>query len=188
MRISLLSVIEDKVRVNEAEKQQIEAAFDHDEYRKGDQLLKEGQICKRLYFVEEGTTRTFYYLDGKDVTSWFYSEGFFLSSWYSFLNHQPSFEYIEVLEPSQIRSISYESLQQLYESIPAFERFGRLMIEEQVAFIDYYSKGYMFLSAQDRYEQLLEHFPDVELRVNLGHVASLLGISQETLSRIRSRR
>lgn len=157
-------------------------------YQKQDLLLKEGQIARYLFFAISGTVRTFYYHDGKDITSWIYPETIPFTAWSSFITQNSSFEYIEVLEPSIILSIQHENLLNLYKEHPSLERFGRLMVEEQFSFIDWYSKGYMFMTAKEKYEALLNFFPDVTLRVNLGHVASLLGITQETLSRIRAKR
>jgi len=83
-------------------------------------------------------------------------------------------------------SFEYYDYKKLIETYPKFERFSRLLAEEQLAFIDLYSKGYMFMSAKEKYQLLLSNIPDIELRVKLGYIASFLGISQETLSRIRS--
>jgi len=90
-------------------------------------------------------------------------------------------------EDSRIVSLSYETLHQLYADDPALQEFGRKMVEEQLVFLDYFYKGFMFMSASKKYELLLSIFPDVTQRVNLGHIASFLGISQETLSRIRKK-
>ncbi|MCP4438612.1 MAG: Crp/Fnr family transcriptional regulator [Aureispira sp.] len=184
----LLENISSKVPLSKDLEETIIAKFKLEEFPKNQLLLKEQQYCRRLYFLEEGTVRTFYYEKEKDISSWFYNEGHFFASWYSFYSQQPSFEYIESLEESKIYSIDYFEYQKLLETIPAFERFGRLLAEEQTAFIDLYSKCYMFLSAKERYNLLLHNFPDIELRVKLGYIASFLGISQETLSRIRSRK
>ena len=148
-------------------------------------LLKEGKTAPYLYILEKGIARTFYYMDGKDVTSWIYPENIPFTSWYSFLNREPAFEYIELLSDAEIVFIHYDDLQNLYKKHPVLERFGRIMIETQFSFLDAYSKGYSFMSAKEKYESLLSFFPDLPLRVNLGYIASLLGISQETLSRIR---
>ena len=67
------------------------------------------------------------------------------------------------------------------------QEFGRLMVEEQLTFLDYFYRGFMFMSAKEKYNLLLSIFPDVTQRVNLGHIAAVLGISLETLSRIRKK-
>lgn len=166
--------------------QAIRDFFVKEEIPRNTLVLSDGQTCRKLYFLEKGTLRTFYYHLERDITSWFYKEGNFMSSWHSFYNQQPGFEYIEALEDIMLWSISHQKYQQLLQTSFEFQQFGRLLAEEQVAFIDYYSKGYMFLSAKEKYQLLIEYFPGIELRVKLGHIASYLGISQETLSRIRA--
>ncbi len=185
---TLLQSIRSKTTFSADLQKAIEAHFHKEIIPKNHQLLREHNYCRRLYFLEEGTVRTFYTEKGKEISSWFYKEGLFFTSWYSFYSQKPSFEYIETLEESTIYSIDYFNYQQLLEQFPAFERFGRLLAEEQMAFIDYFSKGYNFMSAREKYDLLLSWFPDVTMRVNLGHIASFLGISQETLSRIRKRK
>lgn len=183
---ALFKIIRSKVNLSQELATAIKENFVCQEYPKKTQLLREHQYCQKLFFLEKGTIRTFYYHNGKDISSWFYNEEHFVSSWYSFYNQAPSFEYIETLDDCTIYFIDYHNYQKLLEKYPSFERFGRLMLEEQVAFIDFYSKGYMFLSAKERYKLLLEYFPDVELRIKLGDIATYLGITQETLSRIRA--
>lgn len=181
----LLKLIQTKIPLNEASKEQFKSHFKYQKIDKGTLLLEENKYARRLYFMERGLARTFYYEKGKDITSWFYPEGQFFTSWYSFYNQKISFEYIETLEDCELYMIDYFSYQQLMDDDPKFDRFGRLLAEEQLSFLEYYSKGYMFMSAKEKYDWLLSFLPNVTQRVNLGHIASLLGISQETLSRIR---
>ena len=86
---------------------------------------------------------------------------------------------------SELAYITKAGLMQLYDQYHKIERFGRMLAEEQLAAIDDYSRGFALLSAKEKYESLLSFFPDVTQRVNLGYIASMLGITQETLSRIR---
>ena len=184
----LIQYIQAKVHLDDALKNLLEEFFHYQEIEKNTLLLEENKYARRLYFIEEGLVRTFYYEKGKDISSWFYQEGQFITSWYSFYNQKVSFEYIETLENCKMYVIDYFSYQKLLKEHPKFDRFGRLLAEEQLSFLEYYSKGYMFMSAKEKYDWLLSFFPDVTQRVNLGHIASLLGISQETLSRIRKER
>ena len=163
-------------------------AFQKEFYNKKSILLREGQYCKKLYFVDKGLVRTLFYHKEKDISTFFYPENLFFTSTYSFYSQQPSFEYIEALEDSTVYAIGYDAYQKLLNDFPAFGHFGRIHAERQLAYIDYYQKGYIFLTAQEKYDLLLEMFPTIELRVKLGHIASFLGVSQETLSRIRSRK
>ena len=84
----------------------LQDALQIESYHKGHILLNEGRVCHRLYFLEKGTARTFYYRDGKDITSWIYPEHLPFTSWSSFLSGKPSFEYIEILEDASLHSIS----------------------------------------------------------------------------------
>lgn len=164
----------------------VRQSFEREEMSKNTFILSDGQLCRKLYFMDKGVVRTFYYHQERDISSWFYLENSFFTSWYSFYSQQPGYEYIETLENCVVYSISYNKYQQLLAASPDFQVFGRLLAEEQVAFIDVYSKGYMFASAKDKYKSLLGYFPNIEQRVKLGQIASFLGISQETLSRIRA--
>ncbi|WP_109853281.1 Crp/Fnr family transcriptional regulator [Aquimarina sp. AU58] len=152
---------------------------------KGTILSKEGKTCKRLYFLKNGTVRTYFYQDGKDITHWIYPKNNMVTSWHSYLSQTPSKDYIETTEISEVISLTYTQWQELYTTFPELERFGRLLIEEQMALIDDFYKGYYFLSAKEKYQLLIKAIPNITQIANLGHIASMLGISQETLSRAR---
>ncbi len=158
-----------------------------EEVPKGYSLLKEGTTCERLYFIQKGTLRTFHYQNGKDITYWIYPENTTITSWHSFILQSPASEYIETTEDSILISLTYNQWQELYTKYPELERFGRLILEEQMAHLDNFFKGYYFLTAKEKYELLVRVFPTITQRANLGHIASMLGISQETLSRIRGK-
>ena len=185
---SLLDYIISKVQIDKDLRLIIQDVVQVDELNKSQLLLKEGILAHRMFFIKRGSARTFYYHDGKDVTSWIYREGHLITSWSSFYMRTPSYENVEITEESTIESLSYDELHKLYKEHPKMQEFGRIMVEEQLAFLDYFYKGFMFMTAKEKYELLLSVFPDVTQRVNLGHIASFLGISQETLSRIRRQR
>lgn len=155
------------------------------EYQKDDVLVHEGSVCRYLFFLIDGTVRSYFYDDGKEYTTWVYPEGYFVTSWMSFLQELPSHESIQAVQDCKIGAIAKSTLYKLYDDHHGIERFGRLLAEEQISYIHEYSRGHSTLSAKEKYEQLISFFPDITQRINLGHIASLLGISQETLSRIR---
>lgn len=185
---SLVDYINSKVQLDADLKSSIQGIIKTEALDKAHILLKEGIVAHRLFFIEKGSARTFYYHNGKDVTSWFYREGQLITSWSSFYTRTPSHENIELTENATIISLNYEQLHQFYKQYPKMQEFGRVMVEEQLVFLDYFYKGFMFMTAKEKYDLLLSFFPDVTQRVNLGHVASFLGISQETLSRIRAKK
>ncbi len=174
------------VKIDESAKE-LEQYFKPEEYPKGTLLLKEGQFSKKLYFIEKGIARTFSYDKGKEVTSWFYAEDQFLTAWHSFFSQSySSFENIELLEDTKLYSITYNDYQKLLKSNLNFSIFGRKVVEYFLTVLDLYSKSYQFLSAKEKYKLVNETFPGICNRVKLGLVASVMGISQETLSRIRA--
>ncbi len=156
-------------------------------YSKNELLVEEGKTCKHLYFLSEGTVRTYLFQKGKDITHWIYPEQSIFTSWHSYILKKPSLEYIEATSDILVFAISYNDWQELYQNYPTLERFGRLMMEEQIAIIDDFYKGYYFLTAKEKYELLINVFPKITQIANLGHIASMLGISQETLSRVRGK-
>ncbi|WP_062055413.1 Crp/Fnr family transcriptional regulator [Aquimarina longa] len=182
---SLLQEISNRCFLTPELQQHIAINFEEILVRKGEKILVQGNRANYLYFTKKGVLHTYYYHDGKQISSWFYAENYFITSWYSFYAQNQSFEEIECLEDCILYRISYKNYQRLIADFPAFGNFARLLAEEMLTFIDKFSKGWSFLTAKEKYDLLLTYFPDIELRVKLGYIASFLGISQETLSRIR---
>lgn len=182
-----INYIKQYIFLSEEAEQEIRGLAKEKEYQKGDFLIEEGKTCNRLYFLTKGVCRAYFYQKGKDITHWVYPNGNMITSWHSYILRKPSSEYIELTEDSALVSLSYDDWQELYQKYPELERFGRLVIEEQIALIDDFYKGYYFLSAKEKYNLLIANFPSITQIANLGHIASMLGISQETLSRIRGK-
>ena len=182
---SLIYAINVKSKLTDEAILAIRSAFQRKKIAKGEVLLSEGGRCNHLYFLESGTIRCFYLNDSTEVTTWFYKEDMFISSWNSFYMKQPSFESIVAVEDCLVYAVHTDAFEQLLLEHGSIERFARLLAQEQVALLDSFAKGYLFLTAKEKYELMLNYFPDIEQRVKLGNLASFLGISQETLSRVR---
>lgn len=156
-------------------------------------LLQPGQISDKIYFVEQGVVRGYYLKsggqgDGREATAWFMRENDFIISIVSFYSRQPAQEYIELLEDSIVWSITYAQLQQLYRDFPEFNAIGRLLTEKYYVLSELRTQNLRMQAAPERYQQLLTDFPDIFRRVPLKYIASHLGISPETLSRLRGQR
>lgn len=149
-------------------------------------ILKPGQTAYYIYFIEHGLARGYSLKEGREISTWFMREGDFVISVASFLTQIPSTEYIQLLENTNLQSISYESLQQLYAEFPEFNIIGRLITEHYYILSEQRTYALRALSAKERYKQLLEDFPDIISRVAIKDIASYLGIAPETLSRIRA--
>jgi CRP-like cAMP-binding protein len=154
---------------------------------KAEYLVTEGRICRHLYFLERGALRGFYNLDGKEITHWFAFENDFVTSFHSFITQQPAVENIQLLEGSILWSISKDSLNKLLNQYHDIERLVRIAIEKYYLRLEERYVNAQFKTATERYQNLLLQTPHIIERVSLGHIASYLGISQETLSRIRGR-
>ena len=121
------------------------------------------------------------------ITHWISLEDSLITSWHSYVLETPSSEYVELTEDSVLVKLSKENWEILYQKHPELERFSRLVLEQEMAVIDEFYKGYYFLTAKQKYELLMSKAPEIAQRANLGHIASMLGITQETLSRIRGK-
>ena len=183
----LIEAFETRVRLTADLKSQVQQLFQCEQLSKNHEILREDQYAQKLYFLESGVIRTYYYHQDKEITSWLYGDNQFFTSWHSFIRQESSFEYIETLEACTIYWITKEKYERLLSSDPLFEKFGRLLVEEQLAFLDFYFKGFLFMTAKEKYNLLVNTYPSVTQKANLGYIASLLGITQETLSRIRVR-
>lgn len=183
----IITHLQSFTKLSQLARQTIQQQLQKEVFPKHHIILNQGSICRRLYFVEKGLLRGFYYLKKKEVTSWFAGENDFVTSMAAFINQKPSNENIETLETCTLYSISYEELQSFYVQFPEFNLIGRLIIEKYYTELEERTLSLQYQSAQERYQQLMHQFPHLLQRTTLGHIASFLGISQETLSRIRAK-
>lgn len=184
---TLLAAIQALMPVSASLRVALEAAVRREELPAHHQLLRPGQVARRLYFVERGLVRGYALHEGREVSSWFMAEGDFVVSIVSFFTQQPSTEYLELLEPGIIYSIDHRQLDGLYRAFPAFNYAGRLLTERYYVQSEQRAYQLRTLPAAARYAQLLREQPALAQRVPLRHLASHLGIAPETLSRLRAR-
>ena len=163
------------------------AALKKLELPKGSFLITEGKICNHVYFLEKGCLRGFYNLDGKEISFWFAFENSFVTSLFSFTTRKPGMENIQLIEDCTLWAITYENLQHLYDKHADIGRLGRIMHERYYVMLEERFVSNHFKEARERYENLITQTPHILQRVPLGYVATYLGITQETLSRIRSK-
>ena len=153
---------------------------------KGHQLFKEGRTGTQLYLIEQGIARAFSVRENKEITYWFGSEGDVAMSYYSYYANKPGYETVELLEDSMLYSISQENLQTLYSTNIEIANWGRKLAEFELIRTEQIFMTRQSLPAATRYQQLLEQNPQLIRRVQLGYIASYLGVTQVTLSRIRA--
>lgn len=152
-------------------------------------LLDIDEIQKSLFFIVRGAVRS-YYLDsfGKDTTSWLLFEGDLAISVYSFFSQKRSFEVLEALEETTLLVLNHEKLMELYQSFPEFNFIGRILTETYYIKAEEKANELRVFSATERYQHLLQKYPNIIARIPLGMISSYLGITQSTLSRIRAKK
>jgi CRP-like cAMP-binding protein len=149
-------------------------------------LVKEGQYSDKSFYIIKGSARAYYLKDGKDISDWFAFENDFISSVNSFFQDVPSPHYIEIMEESVLMLTRKKDFLLLCDKHHCFERLVRNVVTRTMLQLQQRIVGMQFESARQRYENLLNVRPDIILRVPLTHIASYLGITLETLSRIRN--
>lgn len=168
--------------------QQLAACVAQKQVRKGEYLLEIGGVCRNLYWIERGALRGYHLQeDGKEITTWCCFEAEFVLSMYSFVTQTASYEAIQALEDCRLYVLPRESLYALYAQFPSFNVVGRVLMEQYIIELEERSRILQSLPAKERYQYLAQHHPQFVQRVSLGHIASYLGITQETLSRIRGK-
>lgn len=151
-------------------------------------LLQEGQISRTMFFIEKGCLRTWVNNEGKEITTQFFFEGDSVSSIESFRTNQPSLYSIESLEPCILQTISQKDFQNILENSPEIKNkleehlFKRLFQSQQLLY------SFLKNNPKKRYEELIERHPHIIQRIPQHYIASYLGVTSVSLSRIRNRR
>jgi CRP-like cAMP-binding protein len=185
---SFFKKVEEFVPLNKEAKEALSKMLCYHEVAKGHILVKPHTVCTRLYFVEKGLTRTYYKKDGKDITDWLSPEDNFAISILSFIQQLPDRRGIEALEDTVLWSLEYKAFEELCRGHHEIERMFRLIVSYGLTMVQQRFDDLHFATALERYEKLMRNNPTLLQRTPLGHIASYLGITQETLSRIRAQK
>ncbi|MGE0589799.1 MAG: Crp/Fnr family transcriptional regulator [Cyclobacteriaceae bacterium] len=155
------------------------------EYAKGHALLDLWQVDRHFHFIVKGSGRVYYLRNGNDVTDYIAMDGQFIGGLESLFTHQPSHKAIELMEDSVVQSFSFEKFEALCTKHHDIERLGRKLAT--FAFLEGQRRieAIRFLSAAERYAELEKKYPGISNRIPLKHIASYLGTTQVSLSRIR---
>ena len=154
--------------------------------KKGDVLLSQGQTVLHTHFVYNGCLRT-YFVDnpGKEHTLQFAIKDWWISDYTALFSGGKAMMTIECIQDATLYRLSRKNMEQLYLDIPAFETFFRKKLEKRMEAFHKRTLGNLALSAKDRYLSFIHTYPNIEQQVKNYHIASYLGITTESLSRIR---
>jgi CRP-like cAMP-binding protein len=152
---------------------------------KDEWLLREGQVARGIFYIEAGLVRSVRIEDGRDINLDFSFEGDFVTHLRS-LRTQTGANYgLQALEPVSLVELSGDALRELYALSPEIESFGRQLVEELLMRQETQAHLFRLQSPAERYQYVIDHHPALSQRVSLTNLSSYLGISRETLSRIR---
>lgn len=162
--------------------------FKEQRTKRGEHLLNEGEICQYVYFIVEGCLQV-YVIDsnGNESTRELYVEEQWTTDIFGFQNQTSSSEYIKCVEPCRILKIHYDSFQQLSEAIPPFADIYKKILETSYNNTVYRVNTLISMSALDRIKWMMEHKPHLLSRLSSKLIASYLGITPETMTRLKSK-
>jgi CRP-like cAMP-binding protein len=153
---------------------------------KGTILLRANRIEKSIYFIKKGIVRAYAHQNDHEITFWFGKEGEAVISMNSYIANKAGYEDIELLEECALYRLKREAIHSLFEQDIHIANWGRKFAEQELIRTEARLISRQFSTASERYQELLRSNPDLLHRVQLGHIASYLGITQVSLSRIRS--
>jgi CRP-like cAMP-binding protein len=169
------------------EQQIIESYFSVRQVPKKFTLIQNGKIARELYFINKGLLRLYYTKDTEDITAFIFREHLFASSYDSFLRQAPSIQGLDTLEDSELLVITYDDLNTLYKKVPRMETLARKIAEQRFINAQLILSSYILDSPEERWKKFEANHGDLLLRVPHHMIASFLGITPVSLSRIRKR-
>jgi CRP-like cAMP-binding protein len=185
--MDLIEYVNTRIKLSAEESAAIDSAFKREISPKGTILAHPDNHSQKIHFIEKGLIRLYYNKEGKDITHFFFDENRFAACAESVYFDKPSPYGKEVLEDSMLRTIHLRDLNLLLNKIEAFKDLSFIVAVEVIGQLSDRLYSIQFQSAEERYKFIIDKHPNILLRVPLGHIASYLGITQQTLSVIRAK-
>ncbi|WP_397447099.1 Crp/Fnr family transcriptional regulator [Polaribacter sp. R77954] len=186
MKNLLINYISEHIELNEDEKNAIDLLNIFHSFKKGEILLKEGQISNKGYFVLKGCVRSYYIIDGEEKTTNFYTETEGITP-HCVINNKPSEYYLNCVEDTIILISNADMEAEMFEKFPKFESLCRILSEKLLTKKQIDLDKFKISSPEQRYKNLLKNRPDLIQRIPQHQLASFLGIKPQSLSRIKAR-
>lgn len=166
----------------------LERITDTEYFKKGDILLQQGDVCRKSYLIVDGVARKFTYSDKKEITTEFYFKDDIAISFTSYIHQKPSREIIECITDATVETVDFKAFETAKKQFPLLMEYDILITELYIIWLEDRLFDFHALNATERYEELLKKSPEYFHHLKLTHIASYLGISLETLSRIRAKK
>jgi len=168
--------------------QDLNSCFQKKSFKKDEYLLKRRGICRNLYFIDQGMIKLFFVDEEKEFIMRFFPNGMLCTSFQSFISQHPSKYMLQALEPTQVTYISREDLELLCQKYHCVETFYRKLSTMVIMNMMGRVSEMLEEDATKRYNNFVAEQPKIMQRISLGDVASYLGITQVSLSRIRAKK
>ncbi|NMH89677.1 Crp/Fnr family transcriptional regulator [Flavivirga algicola] len=183
----LIENIKQYTSLNNDEIVVIENAVEKRIYNKNEIIFTEGRIANEIYFVAKGCVRLFYNVEGNDKTAFFYTEGKFICAGESYTFNIPAIENYQAIEQTEIYVFTKSTNELLLKEVPKLEIIARIATENELITCQKIIASFVTKSPEERYLDLLQTQKELFQRVPQHYIASFLGVSPETLSRIKAR-
>jgi len=182
----LFSNIRQKIEITEREEEICRSLFIPKKLRKRQYLLQQGDVSKYTAFVEKGLLRAYVIDDkGSELIMQFAPEGWWIGDMYSSVTGEPAETNIDAIEDSELLLLTNQAREQLLQEAPVFERFFRLLLQNSFIALQRRLKGNIIQTAEEKYKNFIRLYPNIVQRVPQHNIASFLGITPESLSRVR---
>lgn len=181
----LRNCINNQIQIDKESLESIVSSFEVKTIKKGEFFLRSGRICRKMAFIKSGYLRMYDIADGKEITFWIGSNGKFITSLSSFIFETENFWNIQAVTDCEILVISKEKHFELCKQQPKWLEFDNLLLAHSFALLEKSMFSQLHTTAQQRFENLLKEEPALFNHVPLQHIASMLGITPESLSRLR---
>jgi CRP-like cAMP-binding protein len=155
-------------------------------FKKGELVHDASKVCTKSYFIQKGILRTYFIKDGKEISEYFPAEGEWSNSPRSFRTRKLDIYYIDAIEDTEVFCLKVNDLMYLFDNFPEMERYARLSMGTVFGHLLERITSMRFTTAKEKYNHFIATYHDIHHRIPLGMIASYLGITQETLSRIRA--
>lgn len=187
MFTQLKMVVDTLVPFSAKEWRVLEQAFTFRQVPKKYKIVQEGAIAREIYFINKGVLRLYYNNDGNEITGFLFTENLFASCYESFLQQAPSIQILEALEDCELLVLSHSSLQTLYAELPKMHVLTRIVAEQRFINAQKILSSFILDTPEERYHKFALQRPELLQRVPQHIIASFLGITPVSLSRIRKR-
>lgn len=185
---TIFAHFENYIKISEKLKLELDKRISVVHFKKGELVHDANKVCTKSHYIQKGLMRVYYLKDGKEISEYFPAENEWCNSPRSFRTRQTDIYYIDAIEDTECFFLNVNDLVYLFDHFPEMERYARLSMGTVFGHLMDRITSLRFTSAKEKHEHFLQTYHDIYHRIPLGMVASYLGITQETLSRIRSER